>query len=101
MAWGRSLSLGQRNIVGEIKTTDHFRSQLTFDQNVLFYAIYMLFSVGVYNRLTRFIVEKQNFVVIYILTLPIFYLQEHPRMTVKTLKNLNIYKENGVFVIEA
>lgn len=26
---------------------------------------------------------------------------EHPRMTVKTLKNLNIYKENGVFVIEA
>ncbi|XP_028401867.1 uncharacterized protein LOC114524862 isoform X2 [Dendronephthya gigantea] len=24
-----------------------------------------------------------------------------PRMTVKTLKNLNIYKENGVFVIEA
>lgn len=28
-------------------------------------------------------------------------INEQPRMTVKTLKNLNIYKENGVFVIEA
>lgn len=31
----------------------------------------------------------------------VLFFQEQPRMMVKTLRNLKIYKENGVFVIEA